>query len=127
MVAGGGDQEQLDRVLEALANPHRRDIVYVLGLHPWTISGLADMRKLSLPAIHKHIKVLEGAGLIDRHKRGRSTYLTLRGRALRAVQEWVGQFHPHWSSDQATYENFEAYLGINRAQSFEGSASTKEK
>ena len=56
----------LDSVLEALANRHRREIVYVLGLQPCAISQLARMRGLSLPAIHKHIKILENAGLVSR-------------------------------------------------------------
>ena len=105
-------EEALDRVLEALANPHRRAIVYMLGLNPHAINQLAQLRGLSLPAIHKHLKVLEEADLIRRHKRGRTTYLTLRGQPLQLVQDWVGEFHPHWSSDQATYENYEKYLGI---------------
>ena len=44
--------EDLDTVFEALANKHRRDIIYVLGLQPCSISFLAEMRGLSLPAIH---------------------------------------------------------------------------
>ena len=48
----------LDLLFEALANDHRRGIIYTLGLQPRSISQLADQEKLSLPAIHKHIKVL---------------------------------------------------------------------
>ena len=62
----------LDSVLEALANPHRREIVYVLGLQPCAISQLARLRGLSLPAIHKHVKILENAGLVSRRKAGRT-------------------------------------------------------
>jgi DNA-binding transcriptional ArsR family regulator len=105
------DEEALDQVLEALANPHRRAVVYTLGLQPCAINQLAQMRGLSLPAIHKHIKVLERAGLIRRHKQGRTTYLTLRGQPLQKVQNWVVQFHPYWGSEAATYENYDAYLG----------------
>ena len=71
----------LDSVLEALANPHRREIVYALGLQPCAISQLARMRGLSLPAIHKHVKILENAGLVSRRKTGRTTYLILNPRA----------------------------------------------
>ena len=110
------DSATLDVVLDALANPHRRDIVYVLGLQPCAINQLAQMRGLSLPAIHKHITVLERAGLIIRHKRGRTSYLTLNRRALQELQTWIGQFQPHWGSDEATYGNYDQYLGITRAQ-----------
>ena len=103
----------LDRVLEALANRHRREIVYVLGLQPCAVSQLARMRGLSLPAIHKHVKVLQNAGLVTSHKTGRTTYLTLDPRHLRLLQDWAGQFHPYWGSDQATFENYHHYLGID--------------
>ena len=104
----------LDSVLEALANPHRREIVYVLGLQPWAISQLARMRGLSLPAIYKHVKILENAGLVRRRKAGRTTYLLLNSRRLRLLQDWAGQFHTYWGSDQASFENYHSYLGSNR-------------
>jgi predicted transcriptional regulator len=49
----------LDLLFGALANEHRREIIYSLGLQPSSISRLASLRGLSLPAIHKHITVLE--------------------------------------------------------------------
>lgn len=104
------DAAALDTVLAALANPHRREIVYVLGLQPCSVSQLSRMRGLSLPAIHKHIKVLEDAGLVSRRKTGRTTYLTLLPRHLRLLQDWVGQFHTYWGSDQASFENYQSYL-----------------
>jgi DNA-binding transcriptional ArsR family regulator len=105
-----GDDDALDQVLTAVANPHRREIVRVLGLQPCAISQLAQLRSLSLPAIHKHLKVLEEAGLISRRKRGRTTYLTLNPGPLARLQEWVGQFHPYWGSAEASYENYERHL-----------------
>jgi DNA-binding transcriptional ArsR family regulator len=104
------DDGALDQILEAVANPHRRDILRVLGLQPCAISQLARMRGLSLPAIHKHVKVLEEAGLITRRKQGRTTYLALNRRPLAQLQQWVNQFHPYWGSDEATYENYARYL-----------------
>ncbi len=71
-----GRDDLLDQLLEARANPHRREIVYVLGLQPLAVHQLADLRGLSLPAIRKHLKVLENAGLISRRKKGRTNYLT---------------------------------------------------
>jgi hypothetical protein len=49
------------------------------------------MRGLSLPAIHKHLKVLENAGLVSRRKIERTTYLTLNSRRLRLLPDWAGQ------------------------------------
>ncbi len=110
----GGQNDLLDQLLEALANPHRRDIVYLLGLQPYAVHQLADLRGLSLPAIHKHIKVLESAGLISRRKHGRTNYLTLDPLPLRLLQSWVNQFHTHWASDTASYDNYASHLGFDR-------------
>jgi DNA-binding transcriptional ArsR family regulator len=113
------ESDGLDLVLEALANPHRRDIVHVLGLQPCAIHELAQLRGLSLTAIHKHIKVLDRAGLISRRKQGRTNYLSLNPRPLRLLQSWVGQFHTHWGDDgtsyggQASYANYVRRLGFD--------------
>jgi len=111
MAEGGTSRDpDLDQVLEALDNPHRREIVYLLGLQPWAVSQLAQRRGLSLPAIHKHITILQDAGLVSRRKQGRTTYLTLNRQPLVLLQTWVGQFHPYWGSDDATYENYARHL-----------------
>jgi DNA-binding transcriptional ArsR family regulator len=105
-----GEPHGLDAVFSALANAHRREIVRVLGLQPAAIHQLADMRGLSLPAMNKHIGVLEGAGLIKRHKRGRTTFLTLDPAPLTGVQQWAGQFHTHWGTGDGSFENYDHYL-----------------
>jgi DNA-binding transcriptional ArsR family regulator len=101
----------LDRPLEALANVHRREIVSALGLQPCSISQLAAMRSLSLPAIHKHIRVLEAAELVIRKKVGRTNFLALNRAPLRGVQEWLGGFNPYWGSEKETLENYAQHLG----------------
>src|SRR5437870_7230462 len=100
----------LDRVFEALANAHRREIVYLLGLQPYSIHHLAKMRGLSLPAIHKHIKILESAGMVKRRKIGRTNFLTLDRESLRSLQDWLGEYHAYWGTEQETLENYEASL-----------------
>ena len=101
----------LDTLMTALANEHRRSIIDVVALQPASISQLAEQRGLSLPAIHKHIKVLEDAGLVHRRKTGRTNFLSLRRQGLLAVWEWVGQFHPYWGDDAETLENYAQFLG----------------
>jgi DNA-binding transcriptional ArsR family regulator len=81
--------QDLDLVFEALANKHRREIIYILSLEPCSISKLAFLRNLSLPAIHKHIDVLEKGGLVTRRKIGQTNFLTLKPEALRGLQEWL--------------------------------------
>lgn len=100
----------LDRTLEALANPHRRAIVHLLGLQPWAIGSLARHRGLTLPAVSKHIAILERAGLVERRKQGRTNFLTLKRQPLIQLQAWVGQFHTYWGADHATFENYAQHL-----------------
>ena len=106
--------QDLDIVFEALANKHRRDIIYVLGLQPCSISFLADLRGLSLPAIHKHIKILEHADMIIRKKMGRTNYLTLNRHSLKGLQNWLMQYHTYWGSDEETLENYAQYLSSSK-------------
>ncbi len=104
-----------DSVFEALANDHRRGIIEALGLQPHSISQLASMRDLSLPAIHKHIRVLEDADMVIRKKVGRTNFLALNRESLRELQDWVRQFHPYWGTDRETLENHARYLGGRQA------------
>jgi DNA-binding transcriptional ArsR family regulator len=100
----------LDRTLEALANRHRREIVHLLSLQPWAMSRLARQRGLTLPAMNKHIGILERAGLVERRKQGRTNFLTLRRQPLIELQAWAGQFHTYWGADDATFENYTQHL-----------------
>jgi DNA-binding transcriptional ArsR family regulator len=103
--------QDLDKVFEALANEHRRDIIYALSLQPYSIQQLASRRGLSLPAIHKHIKLLEGADMIIRKKIGRTNVLGLNREALYTLQAWLNQYHAYWGSNEETLENYASYFG----------------
>src|SRR5258705_11994815 len=81
--------QDLDNVFEALANKHRREIIYVLSLGPCSISKLAFLRNLSLPAIHKHIEILEKGGMVTRRKIGQTNFLTLNPASLSGLQDWL--------------------------------------
>jgi len=106
--------KELNKVFDALANEHRREIVYVLSLHPASIGQLANMRNLSLPAIHKHIKILEKGGFVKRKKIGRTNFLALNRDSLRVLQDWLGQYHAYWGTNDETLENYAQYLGANQ-------------
>ena len=108
---GHGERDELDAIFEALANKHRREIIKVLGQHPCSISQLAEMRALSLPAIHKHITILEDTGLVLRRKIGRTNFLTLNPRSLLGPQNWLARFHTYWGYERQTLENYARYLG----------------
>jgi DNA-binding transcriptional ArsR family regulator len=100
----------LDRVFAALANSHRREIIYVVGLQPYAIHQLAAMCGISLQAIHKHIKILETARLVKRRKIGRTNFLTLDRKGMRSLQEWLGQYHTYWGTEEETLANYRTFL-----------------
>ncbi|MCX6782909.1 MAG: helix-turn-helix domain-containing protein [Candidatus Levybacteria bacterium] len=100
----------LDAIFEALASKHRREMIYALGLQPHSISQLASMRDLSLPAIHKHIKILQDSGLIKAKKIGRVHFLALNRRTLLSLQDWLMQYQAYWGNNEETLENYAQYL-----------------
>jgi DNA-binding transcriptional ArsR family regulator len=100
------DSPQLDSALEALANQKRRGILHDLSLSPATVKQLADRHSLSLPAIHKHILILESAELIIRKKSGRTNFIALNQKTLRLAQAWINQYKASWGSPSATLENY---------------------
>jgi DNA-binding transcriptional ArsR family regulator len=100
------DSPQLDIILDALANQKRRGIVHDLSLSPSTVKQLADHHGLSLPAIHKHIRSLENAGLIVRRKVGRTNFVALNPETLSLAQGWIMQYQTSWGNAHATLENY---------------------
>lgn len=97
---------ELDAVMTALANKQRRQIVSMLSLQPASIQQLAERLHVSLPAIHRHIKVLEDAALIQRKKSGRTNFVAIHRKGLQALQAWVMQYHAYWGSDNESLENY---------------------
>ncbi len=118
----GLSRERLDGVFGALGNARRRGMVELLALHPESISQLAGAAGLSLPAMDKHVRILESAGLVRRRKTGRTTFLALDRSGLLALQTWVGAFHPYWGTEAETLENYGPYLADDGA----GGTGSKE-
>lgn len=100
----------LDLVFTALANKDRREIVYSLGLKPASISQLAEQQNMSLPAIHRHIGVLEQSKLIQRKKVGKTNFLALDRTTLLRLQNWITQYQAYWGSNHESLENYVASI-----------------
>jgi DNA-binding transcriptional ArsR family regulator len=96
-VMGGLDEEaQLDRTFAALAHPTRRAILSRLAQGDASVSELAAPFSMSQPAVSKHLKVLERAGLIVRGRNAQWRPSELRAAPLREASEWVGEFRQMW-------------------------------
>lgn len=89
---------QVDDVFAALANSSRRYMIALLQAGPKNMSELASLLKISLPAMHKHIKILESAGLVTRIKLGRQKQITLQPTALSGAEEWLQYHRDYWNT-----------------------------
>jgi len=95
--AKDGSDPALDRLFGALADPTRRSLLARLSLGPAKVTDLARPYRMSLPAVSKHLRILEEAGLVSRRVDGRVHRLTLRGRPLEQVEVWLDPFRSYWA------------------------------
>ena len=89
---------QLDQVFFALSDATRRGILARLSERSATIGELAEPFDISKPAVTKHMKILERAGLIDRHISGRQHTCTLSTAGLRTAEDWINFHRRFWES-----------------------------
>jgi DNA-binding transcriptional ArsR family regulator len=87
----------LDAAFSALSDPTRRSIVDRLSRGPARVTDLAGRFPISLAAVSKHLKVLERAGLVKRHRQGREHHLELRPAPLREVARWASRYERFWN------------------------------
>jgi DNA-binding transcriptional ArsR family regulator len=88
--------ERLDLVFGALADRTRRRLLAHLTTAPASITELARPHDMSLPAVSKHVRVLERAGLIRREVDGRVHRCTLDAAAMRAADDWITGYRSFW-------------------------------
>jgi DNA-binding transcriptional ArsR family regulator len=86
----------LDSTFAALADPTRRAIVARLAWGESTVTQLAEPFDMSLPAISKHLRVLERAGLLSRERRGRARRCRLLARPMKDAAEWIARYRRFW-------------------------------
>lgn len=101
------DHDQLDETFAALANSTRRALLARLAEGEANVTELAEPFDLSLPAISKHLKVLEHAGLIRRGKRAQYRPCVLDAAPLAEVSAWAEQYRPIW---EARFDRMDDYL-----------------
>lgn len=87
---------QVGAVFAALADPIRRGFIGRLAQGEASISELADSVDISMPAVSRHVRLLADAGLVEREKRGRTTFLRLGVHRLRAAESWLAETRSFW-------------------------------
>jgi DNA-binding transcriptional ArsR family regulator len=99
--------DRLDRTFAALADPTRRAILARLSAGEASVSELAEPFDISLPAISKHLKVLERAGLIARGRERQWRPARLDAGPIREVAEWTERYRRFW---EESYDRLDEYL-----------------
>jgi DNA-binding transcriptional ArsR family regulator len=88
--------DPLSAILFALADPTRRSILAKLATGNASVKALAEPYDMSLAAVSKHLKVLEGAGLISRGREAQYRPCQLEGKPLQAVSDWLENYRRFW-------------------------------
>jgi len=99
--------DSLSTTFAALASPTRRAILTRLAEGPATVQQLSAPFSISGPAVSKHLRVLEGAGLIERGREAQWRPAQLHAAPLREVSEWADRFRPFWDR---SFERLDEYL-----------------
>lgn len=90
--------DQLDAAFSALAHPARRAILAQLARGTASVNALAEPFDMTLPAVSKHIRVLESAGLISREKSAQFRLCKLEPMRIREVSNWAEQYRHIWDA-----------------------------
>jgi DNA-binding transcriptional ArsR family regulator len=101
------NQSNLDTTFAALADPTRRAILAALIGGQASVSELAKPHRMSLPAVMKHLRVLQDAGLVAQEKTGRVRRCRLAGESLREASDWLARYRVFW---EAQLDSLDRYL-----------------
>ncbi len=105
--------DRLNETFAALADPTRRAIVMRLAVSEATVNELAAPFDISLPAISRHLKVLETAGLITRSRSGQLRPCRIEPGPLKEISDWVERYRSFW--DQS-FDRLDTYLSQQKGK-----------
>ncbi len=100
--------DTLSTTFQALADPTRRAILARLAEGAMTVSEISAPFDMSLPAVSKHLRVLERAGLVRRGREAQWRPCALDAAPLRDAADWIGQYREFWNN---SFDRLELYLG----------------
>lgn len=103
----------LNETFSALSDPTRRHILEDLSRGDRCVTELARPYSMSLPAVSKHLRILEDAGLIRRRRRGRVHSLKLQAAPMREASRWIGEYRRFW---EGSLDRLEVYIRQMQAE-----------
>ena len=99
--------DAISNTFSALADPTRRAILARLALGETSVTELAEPFEMSMPAVSKHLRVLEKAGLVERSRQAQYRPVKLRAEPLKQAWGWVEEYRRFW---EESFDRLDAYL-----------------
>src|ERR1700753_3645601 len=109
--------DAITNTFSALADPTRRAILARLALGETSVTELAEPFEMSMPAISKHLRVLENAGLVERSRHAQYRPVKLRAEPLKEAAVWIEQYRRFW---EESFDRLDAYLKRLQAEEAKG-------
>ena len=100
-------QQQLDLTFAALSDPTRRAILSMLASGERSVTDLAEPFRMTLPAVSKHLKVLQRAGLISQSREAQWRPCRLEAKPLKDAATWIDHYRRHW---EQSFDRLDEYL-----------------
>ena len=116
--------DRLSLVFSALADPTRRAILSRLSSGVRSVTELAAPHAMSLPAISKHLRVLERSGLIERGREAQWRPCRIKAAPMKEAVDWIGQYRRHW---EESFDRLDAVLLEMQGKAPAPSAKSRRK
>ncbi|HLK03466.1 MAG TPA: metalloregulator ArsR/SmtB family transcription factor [Candidatus Acidoferrum sp.] len=104
--ARASSPKRQNAVFRALADPTRREVLALLRQQPLTVNEIAVNFRMSRPAVSKHLRILERAGLVVTRAEGTARRCGLNARPLRAINDWLRDYEIFWSESLQSLKKF---------------------
>jgi len=114
--------DAISNTFSALADPTRRAILARLAMGETSVTELAEPFEMSMPAVSKHLRVLEKAGLVERSRQAQYRPVKLRAEPLRQAWGWIEQYKQFW---EESFDRLDAYLKQLQAEESKGRTERK--
>jgi DNA-binding transcriptional ArsR family regulator len=116
--------DTISNTFSALADPTRRAILARLALGETSVTELAEPFEMSMPAVSKHLRVLESAGLVERSRHAQYRPVKLRAEPLKQAAGWIEDYRRFW---EESFDRLDEYLKRVQAEQATHKNSTRKK